>query len=425
MTTEKTEPPKALLQAKSPPSVDALLEELSRLEATLEQEREANRDLRQRTQNLQQRQMDTERLAAVVQFSDDAIITKDLNGIITSWNNGAQRVFGYTAEEALGKPVLMLMPTDRQNEEPGILDRIRHGERIDHYETVRQRKDGTLLNISLTVSPLRDAQGKIIGASKIARDITELFKARQALAQSHEELERRVAERTASLTEAIAQMEEFSYSVSHDLRAPIRAMAGYADAVLEDCADKLDDQAREYLKQIIRSGARMDRLILDILKYSKLARAEIVLQPLSLSVLVTDIVRQYPQMQPPHAKITIQDQMPEVLAYEPSLTQAISNLLSNAVKFVAPGVTPEVRIYSERRDNRVRLSVEDNGIGIKPEHQARLFGLFQRIHPLEVYDGTGIGLAIVRKAVERMGGKVGLQSNGRGSIFWVELAAAK
>jgi PAS domain S-box-containing protein len=490
-------------------------------------------------------------LAAIVESSDDAIITKDLNGIITSWNQGAQRIFGYSAEEVIGKPVAILIPPDRQNEEPGILARLRNGQRIDHYETVRQRKDGTLLDISLTVSPLRNAEGKVVGASKIARDIsvrkqaqralreseerfravvdnipqmawtstqsgdvtwynrrwyeytgttfeqmkgrgwiaihhpehlervvakfdeclqtgrvwedtfpirgkdgkyrwflsravpirdsagkiqlwfgtntdvTEQREAREALARSHDDLEKRVTERTASLTEAIAQMEEFSYSVSHDLRAPVRAMQGYAQATLEDYGDILHDQGREYLNHIVRSAERMDRLVRDLLTYSRLARSELELQPVSLDRLVRDIVSHYPEMQQPKAEIITRGTLHSVIAHEPSLTQALSNLLSNAVKFVAPGVKPEVELYSEQQGARLRLWVHDNGIGIKPEYRGRLFGLFERIHNGKYYEGTGIGLAIVRKSVERMGGRVGMESNGKGSKFWIELPSAQ
>ena len=153
-----------------------------------------------------------QRLAAIIESSDDAIISKDLNGIVLSWNNGAERIFGYTADEVIGKSITILMPPERMNEEPAILDRIRRGERVDHYETAWRRKDGKLLDISLTISPLKDASGIVIGASKVARDITDTVRAK-------ENLEATVAERTASLKDAIAQMEEFSYTISHDLRA--------------------------------------------------------------------------------------------------------------------------------------------------------------------------------------------------------------
>jgi signal transduction histidine kinase len=252
-----------------------------------------------------------------------------------------------------------------------------------------------------------------------------LLEAREALSKSHEELENRVAERTASLTEAIGQMEEFSYSVSHDLRAPVRAMQGYAQATLEDYGDVLDERGREYLNHIVRSGERMDRLVRDLLTYSRIARSEVRLEPVSLDILVRDIVSHYPEMQQPRAKISTRGELHRVIAHEPSLAQAISNLLNNAVKFVAPGVKPEVELYTEQQGDQLRLWVHDNGIGIKPEYRGRLFGLFERIHNGKQYEGTGIGLAIVRKSIERMGGQVGMESNGGGSKFWIELPSAE
>jgi signal transduction histidine kinase len=215
-------------------------------------------------------------------------------------------------------------------------------------------------------------------------------------------LEKLVNERTASLREAIAQMEEFSYSVSHDLRAPVRAMQGYARAVREDWG------------------------IQDILIYSRLSRREIDVQAISLDRLIREIIQQYPEMQQPQAHVEIMEPLQDVIAHEASLSQAVSNLLSNAVKFVSPGKTPRVQIRTERLNGDVRLFVKDHGIGIKPEYQHRLFSLFERIHPEKVYEGTGIGLAIVRKAAERMGGKAGFESDGvNGSCFWIQLPAAK
>lgn len=516
------------------------------------------------------------RLAAIVESSDDAILSKDLDGIIKSWNHGAERMFGYKASEIIGQPVTLLVPVERQQEEPVILGRIRRGEPIQNIETVRRRKDGSLVPISLSVSPLRDAQGNVFGASTIARDVshrrrTELqqqalfelvasvnraealpeiyeaaltaicrcqdasrsaillydstgvmrFKAsrglsdeyrhaveghspwprlepnpqplwiddvanailapplRQALesegiralafipltyekmlrgkfmvyydvphAFSHAELraaeaiasqvafaierqesadalEALVNERTASLRQAVAQMEEFSYSVSHDLRAPVRAMRGYAEAVLNDHGDRLDAEGRELMGRILRNGMRMDRLIQDLLTYSRISRREIRLEPVSLDRLVREVIQQYPEMRAEHADIEVLGPLPDVVGHEPSLTQVISNLLSNAVKFVSPRVRPHVRVGYQSTANTVRLWFQDNGIGIKPELQPRLFGMFERIHTEMKYEGTGIGLAIVRKAVERMNGSVGVDSDGQsGSRFWFELPLA-
>ena len=269
------------------------------------------------------------------------------------------------------------------------------------------------------------------GRELVARVETQLRLARmrEEVAEKqrllNKELELRVEERTASLREAIAQMEEFSYSVSHDLRSPVRAMQGYANAIMEDYGDTMNAEGKEYLKRIVQSGSRMDRLINDVLTYSRVSRQGVALAPVSLDRLVRDVIEQYPGFSPDRATIVIEGNLPDVIGHEPSLSQVLFNLLNNAVKFVAPGVKPEVRIRSERAGDAIRLWFEDNGIGIKPEYQHRLFGMFERIHTDGAYEGTGIGLAIVRKSMERMGGKVGLESDGiHGSKFWIQLPEA-
>lgn len=364
-------------------------------------------------------------LASIVENSDDVIVTKNLDGYITSWNRAAERIFGYKAEEVIGKHISIIIPEDRLDEEPGILARLRRGERIDHFETVRRRKDGTFLDISLTISPVRDPSGQIIGASKIARDITELKRARAALKRSNEELEHRVKERTSSLEQAIVQMEDFTYSVSHDLRAPARVIHGLAQAALEDHGASMKADLRGLLERISGSALRMEHLTRDLLDYSRVARAEVKLAPVDLDHLVSEITDEQADLQPHRAEITVRSELGRVLGHEASLSQAVSNLLTNAVKFVAPGVTPKVELWTERRDGVVRLWVKDNGIGIEPRYHDRLFQLFERAHVSSLYEGTGMGLAIVRKAAEKMGGKVGVVSSGSGgSSFWIELAPA-
>jgi PAS domain S-box-containing protein len=358
------------------------------------------------------------RLAAIVESSDDAILTKDLNGIILSWNKGAERIFGYAADEVIGKSITILMPPERINEEPAIIDRIGRGERVDHYETVRRRKDGELFDISLTISPLKDASGIVIGASKVARDITNTVRAK-------ENLEATVAERTASLMDAIAQMEEFSYTVSHDLRAPLRGMKVYSEALLKDYAPSLPKEAYHWLQRISSNAKLLDKMILDVLTFSRVARTDLKLEQVPLNRLVRQILEQYPAMQFPNAEIQIEPLL-DVLGHEPLLTQAFSNLISNALKFVRPNTTPKVHIWSIRNDGHVRIYIADNGIGVDPKYQHRLFRMFERVHPHLNYDGTGVGLAIVRKAVDRMGGKVGVESDGvNGSKFWFEVQAVK
>lgn len=354
-------------------------------------------------------------LSLIVESSDDAIASKDLDGIITSWNKGAERMFGYAAEEVIGKSVTILMPPERVSEEPVILERIRRGERIDHYETVRRRKDGTLFEVSLTVSPIKDVDGRVIGASKVARDITDVVRAR-------EKLERTVAERTAQLRDTVAELEAFSYSVAHDMRAPLRAMTSYARFLEQDFSEALPADAREFVRRIGRGAQRLDVLITDVLNYSKIVRGEMALQKIDVEKLTRDIIDSYPDLRESGATILVQSPIPPVMANTAALTQCISNLLSNAIKFVGPGVTPQVRIRADRQADRVRLWFEDNGIGISREGQQRIFRMFQRLNPATEFEGTGIGLTIVRKAVERMGGKVGVESEpGHGSRFWIEL----
>ncbi|MDO8544574.1 MAG: response regulator [Opitutaceae bacterium] len=235
-----------------------------------------------------------------------------------------------------------------------------------------------------------------------------------------EVIERRRAE--AQLRELVEELEAFSYTIAHDLRAPLRAMLGFSSVLIADHTAQLDDSAREYLRRIAASAGRMDLLIVDVLNYTKVARGELELRSVDVERLLHDVIATYPALDHAGAGISVEGPLPRVLANEAALTQVFSNLLENAVKFVAPGVRPRVRVWGAEAGGRVRLWFEDNGIGIPKDAQARLFNMFVRMNRAERYEGTGIGLAIVRKAVERMGGTVGLESEeGKGSRFWVEL----
>jgi PAS domain S-box-containing protein len=237
-----------------------------------------------------------------------------------------------------------------------------------------------------------------------------------------EHLERTVNERTARLQETIGDLEAFSYSIAHDMRAPLRAMQGFATILSED-SKQLGVEARECIRRIISAADRMDKLIQDVLDYSRVVRADLPLKAVDVERLLRGIVESYPQFQLPHGEIVIEGIFPRVLANEAALTQCISNLLSNPIKFVAPGVIPRVRVWAERREGRVHLFFEDNGIGIKPEWQEKIFAIFQQLSKSS--EGTGIGLAIVKKAVHRMNGQVGVRSEpGKGSTFWLDLALA-
>ena len=374
-------------------------------------------------------QVAKECLATIVESSDDAIISKTLDGTIQTWNGGAERIFGYATKEAVGQQVTILIPPERMDEETFVVERMKRGERVDHFETIRLTKDGRRLDVSLTVSPLKDEEGQVVGASKVLRDITarkvaekKLLEAREQLEVHAEKLESTVSERTQQLQGTIAELESFCYSLSHDMRTPLRAIQSYSQIVLEEEGRVLGPDCTGYLRKTISAAERMDQLIQDVLAFARLSRQEITLEPIDVEGLVREIVHERPELRPEKADIRIESPLPSVRGHAASLTQCVTNLLDNAVKFVTPGVKPRVRVYSEARDHRVRICFEDNGIGIEKEAQRHLFEMFQRIHTGNEYEGTGIGLAIVRKAAERMHGEVGLESEvGQGSRFWVEL----
>jgi len=267
----------------------------------------------------------------------------------------------------------------------------------------------------------------------IFMNITERQRAEQALLAAKNqigrhalELEQVVAERTIKLRETIGELEGFSYSVSHDMRAPLRAMQSFASYLVDEYSDKLDEQGVNYLHQIMRSAVRLDRLIQDVLSYTRILHAKVPLERVELDRLVRDLVETFPDGQPIKPEIQIKGPLPHVSGNEALLAQCISNLLSNGAKFVSPGTKPHVEISAEAVDDAsIRVWFKDNGIGIAPENHHRIFRLFERIHPTTQYEGTGIGLTIVRKAIERMDAQVGFESElGKGSNFWIQLRKA-
>jgi len=280
--------------------------------------------------------------------------------------------------------------------------------------------------------PIRDADGRITRWFGTNTDITELREAERALQEAREklqahaaELERAVAVRTAELRQTIAELESFSYSLSHDMRAPLRAMQSFTQLVLDENGAQIGVEGTGYLRKVVSAAKRMDRLIQDVLSLTRISRQQMQLEPIDLSALLREIIAERPEFQSPAAALELNEPLPRVVGHEASLTQCFTNILTNAVKFVAPGVKPMVRIWAERADQAVKICIQDNGIGIPQESQRRIFSIFERLHNEESYEGTGIGLTIVAKAVERMNGEVGLESApGEGTRFWLKLPAA-
>jgi PAS domain S-box-containing protein len=347
-------------------------------------------------------------LAAVVESSDDAIVSKGLDGVIKTWNPGAERIFGYTAAEAVGKSIRLIIPPARRNEEDDVLRHIANGERVEHFETVRRRKDGSLVDISLTVSPIRDEIGRIVGASKIAKDISK-------------EKEAEVA-----LRDALAVKDEFLSLVSHELRNPITTILGNARLLLRVGPDVGIDW-REALDDIEKDGSRLQHMIEDLLVLARPERGErLVLEPVSLQALlrgqVTEHLRTHPHRQ---VAINPDDKRPLVFGNSECLEQVIRNLLSNAEKYT-PEESP-IDIEATQEGDMIQLSVADRGPGIDPTEADSVFSTFYRAKKtLGMAPGLGVGLAVCKQLVEAQDGHIWAESrDGGGSVFRLSLPVCR
>jgi PAS domain S-box-containing protein len=373
-------------------------------------------------------------LAAIVDSSDDAIVSKDLNGVVTSWNKGAERIFGYTAQEMVGRPITTIIPPDRRHEEPQILARLRRGERVDHFDSIRLRKDGTEVHVSLTISPVRDASGVVIGASKIARDVTErkrweqqekaqtsaLREATDAAVLANEE-----AERQSRLKD------EFLATLSHELRTPLQSILGWTQLLLND--DHFDpEEARRALQVIDRNARSQVRIIEDLLDMSRIlsGRVKLDVQRVAIGAVLmaaVDTVRPAAVSKGVALDVRLPSQEFQVSGDPARLQQIFWNLLSNAVKFTGPGGTVTATVT--RVNSHVEISVTDTGAGIDPEFLPHVFERFRQgdSSTTRKQGGLGLGLAIVKHLTELHGGSVSARSPGLslGSTFSVQLPAAK
>jgi len=351
-------------------------------------------------------------LAAIVESSDDAIISTDLQGNIKSWNRGAERIYGYTAAETIGKPVTMLLPPDRWNEEPRILEFIRRGDRIDHYETIRRRKDGTDIDISLTVSPILNHVGDVIGASKTSRDITW----RKRAEEEREQLLASERDSRSEAEEANRLKDEFLATISHELRSPLNAILGWARLLREP--DMRWDQMERALETIERNAQAQARLIEDLLDVSRIVSGKLSIQmrPVTLNSTVQGAVadlRLAAETKGIDLRL-IEDEEIKLIGDADRLQQVVWNLLSNAIKFTPEGGRVEVGL--KRVGERAELWVRDTGRGISPEFLPHVFDRFRQATRSDARSraGLGLGLAIVRHIVEAHGGNVTAESAGVG-----------
>lgn len=328
-------------------------------------------------------------------------------------------------------------PDDRAQAAESWTRAANSGELYETEYRLRRGIDRTYRWFLVRGAPLRDDAGKITRWFGTSTDIHEqrltlaalqesqrqLRETRDELEHANTALEQKISERTARLRDSVAELEHFSYTITHDMRAPLRAMQAFGQILREEYNSRLDATGADYLRRIVEAASRMDSLITDALNYAKAVQTEMVLSPIDPGALLRGIVESYPQFHIPLASVEIEERIPAVLANPAGLTQCVSNLLGNAVKFVAPGKIPHVRISGEVLGSNVRLWFEDNGIGIPADQRERVFVMFQRLS--KNYEGTGVGLALVRKVAEKMRGRVGIESAaGGGSRFWLELCRA-
>lgn len=353
-------------------------------------------------------------LAAIVDSSDDAIIGNGLDGTISSWNRGAEALFGYSAAEAIGRPFALLLPPGRGGEEPELVEKIRRGERVEPFETVRRRKDGRDVDVSLTISAIHDARGNLIGSSRVARDISQRKRSEEALASARDATE------TAN-----RELEAFSYSVAHDLRAPLRGIDGFSQVLLEDYAERLDDEGRGYLGRVRESAQRMAQLIDSLLNLARVTRNELRREPVDLGVLASGVVERLKAANPERRLDFVIGARLEVEGDPRLLTVVLENLFSNAVKFTRSRPVARIELTCDRSQSEAVFSVVDNGAGFDMRFSSKLFGVFQRLHAPSEFEGTGIGLATVQRILHRHGGRIWAEGRvGSGATFSFTLGKA-
>ncbi|MDB5490688.1 MAG: sensor hybrid histidine kinase [Micavibrio sp.] len=353
-------------------------------------------------------------LSAIIESSDDAIVSKNLNSIITSWNKSAERIFGYSAEEAVGKHISLIIPTERLGEEDKIISTLRSGERVDHFETWRRRKDGKLIPISVTVSPIRDSKGTIVGASKVARDISDRIEAERAI------------------LDAAQKKDEFIANMSHELRTPMNAVIGLSNLLM--VMDDLPPKAKMFIDTLKLSADNLLDLINDLLDFAKIENGAVELDQIEFSL--AEQVEKVISMANVRAR---EKGINLYVQYEPVLNrktfvgdplrlhQILMNLVSNAIKFTDKGsvqVSLTTTEATEPNIMKVNLTVTDTGIGIQADKVERVFDKFMQADSsiTRRYGGSGLGLAITKAFVEKMGGTIGVTSEyGVGSTFTVTL----
>jgi PAS domain S-box-containing protein len=389
------------------------------------------RDITERREGEERLRSEKEFTDAIVQSLPGVFYVFGQNGKFIYWNRALEQVTHYSAGEIAEMYVTNLVAADqRELVQQRIKELFEHGQ--GNVEADLVRKDGTRIPYFFHGSRVQLGGERCLVGMGV--DITErraaehaIRDARDQLSHQARDLERLVAERTAHLEQSLASLEGILYHVAHDLRAPLRAMHGFTSILLNEYAPHLDAPGEEYARRISEAAGRMDRLICDLLDYGRLAHMPLPLSKVPIEQPLNRVLGDLnSEIESTHAKVEIAKPLPAVWANSTALEAILANLVSNALKFVPPQQPPRIRIRTHEEDGIVRLCVEDNGIGIDPKYQDRVFRVFERLHKTDDYPGTGIGLAIVQKAAQRMNATVGVESTlGQGSTFWVDLPKPK
>jgi PAS domain S-box-containing protein len=365
-------------------------------------------------------------LAALVQSSDDAIVAKTLEGTILSWNAGAERLYGYTAAEIVGHSISTIVPAERESELAAILIRLRDGERIEHFETKRVRKDGSMVEVSVSISPIRNRAGAIVGASTVARDVTELNATKRALEESERRAAAAKSQAKADESASRAKSEVISL-VSHELRSPLASIVGFTELLFT--RDLSEAQRKVYLGVMLREARRLTELVNGVLHLQRLEEGNQALRlaPVDLRALIQRAVDAAGEDDRRPIGMILPEPLPLVKADPDAILQVLGNFLSNARKFSPTGGT--IRIGARVMGNMVQVYVRDEGLGLPPEALPKLFQKFYRIDSPDrrLIRGTGLGLSINQKIIEGHGGTVEAHSDGlgKGTRFMFTLPIAR
>jgi PAS domain S-box-containing protein len=370
----------------------------------------------------------------------DLLAITGFDGFISELNPAWQLVLGYTEQELKSRPFWDGMESEDREQTREAIARAVDQQKPMNFDAQYRCRDGTFRWFCWTVAPYQAEQLLYL----FARDVTDARRAESEIKKLNRDLEQRAGElgktnlelqaevltrqrAELALQESNSALEAFSYSVSHDLRAPLRAMQGFARVLLEDYGQSLDETGKDAALRIVSAAERMDNLVHDLLIFSRLGHTRLELVPISVTeVVLESVVNLEAELKAKDARVEVSDTLPLVIAHATTLSQVLTNLIANGTKFVAAGEKPQVKVWADVADGFATISIQDNGIGISEENLNRIFRVFERLHGADEYPGTGLGLAIVKKGVERMNGEVGVESQvGRGSRFWVRLPLAE